>query len=109
MGKLSFAFATALSALCVLVVAANITLVSLNRTQQADINLRQQYVQQSLQLEGLYREIVRALAELGARNNDDTVKALLQSHGITYSVNAPESAPGPAPAPAPAATAPVRK
>jgi len=55
-----------------------------------------------VQLEGLYREIIRALAELGARNNDQDVRALLQRHGISYTVNAPAAA-------EPAAAAPVRK
>jgi D-alanine-D-alanine ligase-like ATP-grasp enzyme len=59
-------------------------------------------VQQSLQLEGLYREIVRALAELGARNNDEQVRGLLQQHGISYTVNPPAAA-------APAAPAAARK
>ena len=87
MGTAAFWSSTTLGALCLLVVASNITLVTTNRSLQADINLRQQYVQQSVQLEGLYREIVRALAELGARNNDESVRALLQRHGISYSVN----------------------
>ena len=72
---------------------ANVTMASMNRGLQGDINVRQQYVQQyvqrSVQLENLYREIVRALAELGARNNDQDVRALLQQHGISYTVNAP--------------------
>ena len=69
-------------------------MASMNRGLQGDINVRQQYVQQyvqqSMQLESLYREIVRALAELGARNSDQDVRALLQQqHGISYTVNAP--------------------
>jgi hypothetical protein len=62
--------------------------------------VRQQYVQQSVQLEGLYREIIRALAELGARNNDQDVRAMLQRHGISYTVNPPAAA---------GAAGPVRK
>ncbi|MGD9944625.1 MAG: hypothetical protein AB7S98_15430, partial [Burkholderiaceae bacterium] len=41
------------------------------------------YVQQSLQLEGLYRDIVRSLAELAARTTAGDVTALLSRHGIT--------------------------
>ncbi len=98
MSRVQHAIVTALAALALVLVAADLTLASLNRGLQADIALRQQYVQQSVQLEGLYREIVRALAELGARHNDEAVRALLQRHGITYTVNAP-AAPAPAPAP----------
>lgn len=34
-------------------------------------------------------EAVRALAELGARHNDEAVRSLLQRHGITYTVTPP--------------------
>jgi len=96
MGRVQFWLATAIGALCLLLAAGNITLTTMNRSLQGDIALRQQYVQQSVQLEGLYREIVRALAELGARNNDDAVKSLLARHGISYSVNPTPDAAAPA-------------
>lgn len=94
MSRVQYWIATALGGLCLLLALANVTLASMNRGLQGDIAQRQQYVQQSVQLEGLYREIIRALAELGARNNDQDVRALLQRHGITYTVNAP-AAPAP--------------
>jgi hypothetical protein len=97
MNRLQFWATTALAAMCLLLAATNITLGATNRGLQGDIGLRQQYVQQSVQLEGLYREIVRALAELGARNNDQDVRAMLQRHGISYTVNAPAAAPAAAP------------
>lgn len=103
MSRLQFWLATALGALCLVLALSNITLATMNRGMQGDIGARQQFVQQSVQLEGLYREIIRALAELGARHNDQDVRALLQRHGITYSVNAQQ-----APA-ADAATASPRK
>lgn len=103
MTTLQYWIATVLGACCVALVAANVALGYGNKGLQADIGLRQQYVQQSVQLEGLYREIVRALAELGARNNDNDVKAMLQRHGISYSVNTPAAPAGAAPA------APARK
>jgi len=99
MNRIQFGTVTALASLAALAMATSVTLASMNRSLQGDIGQRQQYVQQSVQLEGLYREIVRALAELGARNNDQDVRTLLQRHGITYSVNAPAPA-------APAAVAP---
>lgn len=86
--------------LCCALVAAQIALTQANAATRGQIAQRQQYVQQSLQLEGLYREIVRALAELSARHQDQDLRALLQRHGITYNV-----APAPATAPAPAAGA----
>jgi hypothetical protein len=96
MTKTQFWIANVVGVACLVTLAAQLTLVSLNRGLRADIDMRQQYVQQSLQLEGLYREIVRALAELGARNNDEQVRGLLQQHGITYTVNPPAAAPAPA-------------
>ncbi len=38
------------------------------------------------------------LAELGARNNDEDVRAMLQRHGISYSVNTPAPTAAPTPA-----------
>ena len=102
MTKTQHLIVTTLAALCLLTMLANVGLGLANRSAQLDVASRQQYVQQSLQLEGLYREIIRALAELAARNNDADVKEMLQRHGITYSVAAPAPA-------APAAAAPVRK
>lgn len=105
MNRLQFWLLTLLGASCLVLAVANTGLSSLNRSMQGDYNLRQQYVQQSVQLEGLYREIIRALAELGARNNDEAVRGLLQRHGISYTVNAPAGATSPSPAP----TSPARK
>jgi hypothetical protein len=93
MNRIQFVITTALGGVALLLLAACIVLATLNRGLQAEIGTRQQFVQQSVQLEGLYREIVRALAELGARNNDDAVRALLQRHGISYTVNAPAAQP----------------
>jgi hypothetical protein len=98
MNRLQYWTLTVLAAACLMVAAANVALSSSNRSLQSDFGVRQQYVQQSVQLEGLYREIIRALAELGARNNDQDVRALLQRHGISYTVNPPAAAAPGAPA-----------
>jgi hypothetical protein len=87
MNRVQYGTVTALAALSLLTLAVGQTLHSLNQGLQGDIGVRQQYVQQSLQLETLYREIIRALAELGARHNDSQVKEMLGKHGITYSAN----------------------
>ncbi len=95
MTRVQYGISTLLGALCLAVLGANVTLALLNKLAQGEVAMRQQYVQQSVQLEGLYREIVRALAELGARNNDEGVRAMLQRHGISYSVNAAATANAP--------------
>ena len=75
---------------------ANIGMGLNNGAARTEVNQRQQFVQQSVQLEGLYKEIVRSLAEMGARNNDGDVKSMLQKHGITYNVNPPATSAAPA-------------
>lgn len=99
MSRVQLGVATLLGVCCLLMALVNLTLGSMNRGLQGEIGVRQQYVQQSVQLESLYREIIRGLAELGARNNDQDVRAMLQRHGISYSVNAPVAPAAPAAAP----------
>ena len=62
--------------LLILVAASALVLVVINailfvgnRGIQAEVNNRQQFVQQSIQLEVLYREMAKALADLSARDN----------------------------------------
>ena len=68
-------------------VAVNIGLTTTNRTLQSEVNMRAQYVQQTGQLELLYREIVKALADLAVKNNDQQLRQMLGAQGIT--INAP--------------------
>ena len=75
---------TTVIALVVAVIAGyDMMLFSQNRNVQAELARRTQYVQQSLQLEGLYREMVKALADLSVRNQDKALSDLLASQGIT--------------------------
>jgi hypothetical protein len=79
-----------LTGVCTLVMVlalVNVALFQGNAALQAQVSERQVYIQQSLQLEGLYREMVKALAELSAQNSDERLKALLASQGITFNVN----------------------
>jgi len=86
-------------------IVANATLILVNRSTQTEIQGRAQFIQQSAQLEVLYREIVKALADLSVKNQDADLRGLLAAHGITVKVN-----PGaPAPSPAAAAAEPARK
>jgi hypothetical protein len=102
--RTQFWIVTVLAAASLVLLALNAYLLLSNRAVQREVAARQQFVQQSVQLEGLYREIVRALAELAARNNDEAVRAMLARHGITYTVNPPAAA-----AAAPAPATPPRK
>jgi len=102
LSRLQFWIVTTLAAASLVLLGVNAYLLLGNRAVQKEVASRQQFVQQSVQLEGLYREIVRALAELAARNNDADVRTMLARHGISYTVNPPQPSPPAPPVPAPA-------
>jgi len=62
-------------------------LFSGNQGLQREVAERQQFITQSIQIQALAREIVTALANLATKNNDEQIKQLLTSHGITFSAN----------------------
>lgn len=87
--------------------AANMMMFTQNRAIQVEATGRAQFVQQSVQLEGLYREIVKALADLSVRNQDKALRDLLAAQGITVNAGAQ---PNPAAMPtAPAAPTDAKK
>jgi ABC-type transport system involved in cytochrome bd biosynthesis fused ATPase/permease subunit len=98
-----FNLLTALGAIALLLALTNAVFFTRNRAAQAEVNNRQQFVQQSAALEGLYRDIVKALAELAVKNNDTQLMQMLSAQGINVSVNPPAPAPAAPAAPAPAA------
>jgi len=63
----------------------DIALFSGNRQQQSQVAVRAQFIQESVQLQGLYQQIIGSLAELSANNNDAQLKAVLADQGITFS------------------------
>ena len=98
--KWQFWLLTTLGSVALLLVIANIVMANGNLLRQSEINQRQQFVQQSLQLETLYKEIVRALGELATKNNDEQVKALLASQGLAIApASTPTAAVGSSPTP----------
>jgi hypothetical protein len=78
---------------------ANMWLVTRTRDTQLELGQRQQFIQQSVPLETLYRDIVKALAELGVKSGDRQVLDVLAAQGINLSYQ------GAAPAPAADASA----
>jgi ABC-type transport system involved in cytochrome bd biosynthesis fused ATPase/permease subunit len=98
-----FWLAMGASGLACVLVLANMALFTQNRAAQQAIATRQQYIQQSVQLEALYQQLVKGAAELSARNNDEQLRSVLNAQGITFSRNQapPAVAPVPAPVPAP--------
>lgn len=101
---------SAIGAGCVLFAILNMTLYTGNQSLQAQVSQRAQYVQQSVQLQGLYRQIVGALAELSVRNKDPQLRAVLAKQGIKVNAGAhPPAATATPAAPAARPTAPVRR
>ena len=87
---------TLIAALGVVFELTNMVLFERNRSLQEDVSARAQYIQQTVQLEGLHRELVNAIANLSVRNKDDALRTILTQQGIT--INMGQSPPGAAPA-----------
>jgi hypothetical protein len=64
-------------------VIAYIILVQDNRTVQAEVNRRQQFINQSIQLGRINDVLIRALATSAVSNKDDKLRDLLADNGIT--------------------------
>jgi hypothetical protein len=80
---------TVCGVILLVLIVINMALYLGNRDKQININSRQQYIQQSLVLEGLNRDIINALANFAVRNKDGQIADLLTAHGITVTVNQP--------------------
>ena len=87
---------TLAAALGIVLIPTNMILFEWNRSLQREVDARAQYIQQTVQLEGLQREIVNAIANLSVRNKDDALKTILTQQGITINVT-PQTKPAQAP------------
>ena len=92
----------ALSGITLALVVAYIVLIQDNRTVQAEVNQRQQFINQSIQLGRINDTLIRALAAAAVENNDDKLRELLAQNGISINptTGAPEKQATPAAAPA---------
>ena len=106
-----FVVLTLLGAVALALMLANAGLFTLNRDAQTALGQRQQYVQQTIALESLYRDIVKALAELAVKGNDPQLIAILRAQGLSVTIDGPAgAAPASATAaPSTTAAAPARK
>jgi hypothetical protein len=95
-----------LSAAAGALIVAYIVLVQDKRTVQAEVNRRQQFINQSIQLGRVNEALIRALAAAAVSNNDDKLRDLLAENGITINASGEPvlSSSGPAEKTAPAAT-----
>jgi hypothetical protein len=74
--------ATGLSAVALLLVVANGALILTNQSRQTDIGQRQQFINQTAQLNQISDMLVRALAKQAIDNKDDKLLNLLAENGI---------------------------
>jgi len=70
-------------------VMANIVLAQTNRGLALKNVAKQQFIQGTVTLEGINKEIVNALVELSVKKQDDQLRSLLATNGITFNVNPP--------------------
>jgi ABC-type transport system involved in cytochrome bd biosynthesis fused ATPase/permease subunit len=89
-----FGLLTLVAALAVVLALVNVAMFVQNRDLQIQVAGRTQFIQQSSQLQNLYKELVNGLADLAVRNQDQSLRDLLAAQGIT--LNVPPQAPAPA-------------
>jgi hypothetical protein len=86
--SLQFNVLTSAGALSLVLVVANVGLSLNNREAQAQVNARQQYINDTVQLSRLNTQIVQALANLSVQTGDESIQRLLAAQGITISTEA---------------------
>ena len=90
---------TALSLISAVVAVVNMVLFHGARTAQLEVQAQQQFIQQTVPLEVLHRDLVRVLAELSVRNRDTELRDMLAAQGVK--IAAPAASPSGAATPAP--------
>ncbi|MGE5819287.1 MAG: hypothetical protein ACM37Z_14790 [Deltaproteobacteria bacterium] len=74
---------TILAVLAFVLVVVDIMLALGNQSVQAEVSERQQFIAQSIQLEQLNRQVIQALATMAMKSNDEQLKKLLVSSGVS--------------------------
>ncbi|MGH7076320.1 MAG: hypothetical protein ACREFD_19290 [Stellaceae bacterium] len=67
-------------------VIAYIVLAQENRSTQADVNRRQQFINQSIQLGRINDNLIRTIAMAAIKDKDDKLRGLLTRNGITINM-----------------------
>jgi hypothetical protein len=92
--KLLYWVMTSLAGISVLLVIVNGVIFLTDQSAQAEVNQRQQFINQSAQLGRVQEGLVRALALSAANNKDDQLRDLLAQFNISYTINPPPAAAG---------------
>jgi hypothetical protein len=77
----------ALSGGALVLVLLNSWLIENNRSVQAEVNQRQEFINQSVEISKIHETLVRSLAQAAVDKNDDRLRDLLASQGITIDAN----------------------
>lgn len=85
MTALQFWLVSGTVALGLVFVLVNITLFLSNRSEQAEVNARQQYVNDSIKINRIGNQLIQSIANLSIQTKDEKLKALLADHGIQFS------------------------
>ena len=83
---------TALSVVAFLLVIWNILLTFDIQDRQVQVNQRQQFINQSVQLSRANQVLINTLAQIAAKNSDAEIRNLLADNGITFSISNPAQA-----------------
>src|SRR5258708_22536046 len=86
LGRPVFWIMTSLAGISVVLVIVNGVIFLTNQSAQAEVNQRQQFINQSAQLGRVQEVLVRALATSAANNKDDQLRDLLSQHGVSFTV-----------------------
>ncbi|MBV8653849.1 MAG: hypothetical protein JO255_20490 [Alphaproteobacteria bacterium] len=93
-GKLLYWVMTSLAGLSVVLVVVNGVIFLTDQSAQAEVNQRQQFINQSAQLGRVQEGLIRALALSAANNKDDQLRDLLAQFNISYTINPPPATGG---------------
>jgi len=74
------------------VVSLNIFTSMANADLRAEVNERRQFINQSIKLRQLHKQLIQGLANLSARSGDEQLRQVLARHGINFTVKAPAPA-----------------
>lgn len=90
--SLQFNILSICGAFALLLVAANVGLSLNNRQVQEEVNARQQFINQTVELNRLNNQIAQALANLSVKTGDTSIRRLLADNGITFATDAEAAA-----------------
>ena len=92
-GRGLYWISTVLAGASIALVIVNGTMYLGNQSVQAEVNRRQQFINQSVQLSRVSEALVRSILGAATRNKDEQLRKLLAQHGISADGVAPDAAP----------------